>query len=89
MQECGGAAPDGLSGAFFVLQWEQDFCAGGCPAEGAAAYERTLCDAGPARVHGGTVIRDTLQYKYRSHPKVKRIMPGDNPGVTVLVLREL
>ena len=39
--------------------------------------------------HGGTVIRDTLQYKYRSHPKVKRIMPGDNPGVTVLVLREL
>ena len=39
--------------------------------------------------HGGTVIRDTLQYKYRNHPKVKRIMPGDNPGVTVLVLREL
>ena len=30
--------------------------------------------------HGGTVIRDTLQYKYRSHPKVKRIMPGGQPG---------
>lgn len=39
--------------------------------------------------HGGTSIRDALQYKYRTHPKVKRIMPGDNPGITVLVLREL
>jgi hypothetical protein len=31
------------------------------------------------------MIRDWYQYD----PKVKRIMPGDNPGVTVLVLKEL
>ena len=70
----------------------------GCTADQArvkvdAALRRA--DSGTYRIrcvhgfHGGTVIRDTLQYKYRSHPKVKRIMPGDNPGVTVLVLREL
>ena len=39
--------------------------------------------------HGGTNLRSMIQYRYRSHPKVKRIMPGDNPGVTILVLREL
>ena len=26
---------------------------------------------------------------YKYDPKVKRIMPGDNPGITVLVLKEL
>jgi len=26
---------------------------------------------------------------YQYDPKVKRIMPGDNPGITVLVLKEL
>ena len=26
---------------------------------------------------------------YRYEPKVKRIVPGDNPGITVLVLKEL
>jgi hypothetical protein len=26
---------------------------------------------------------------YRYEPKVKRIIPGDNPGITVLVLKEL
>lgn len=118
MQECGGVAPDGLSGAFFMLQWEQDFVPGvvrrkerlrmsepfvtldlhGCTADQArvkvdAALRKA--DSGTYQIrcvhgfHGGTVIRDTIQYKYRSHPKVKRIMPGDNPGVTVLVLREL
>ena len=30
-----------------------------------------------------------LQDEYRYHEKVLRIMPGDNPGVTILVLREL
>ena len=27
--------------------------------------------------------------EYRYHEKVLRIMPGDNPGVTILVLKEL
>lgn len=39
--------------------------------------------------HGGTAIRSMIQYCYRRHPKVRRIMPGDNPGVTILVIREL
>jgi hypothetical protein len=30
-----------------------------------------------------------LQDLYRYDPKVKRIMPGDNPGITILVLKEL
>ena len=43
-------------------------------------------------VHGynrGTSLRSMIYEEYRYDPKVKRIMPGDNPGVTVLVLREL
>jgi hypothetical protein len=31
------------------------------------------------------MIYDWYQYE----PKVKRIMPGDNPGITILVLKEL
>lgn len=31
------------------------------------------------------MIDDWYQYE----PKVKRIIPGDNPGITVLVLKEL
>ena len=30
-----------------------------------------------------------IQYEYQYHDKVLRIMPGDNPGVTILVLKEL
>ena len=39
--------------------------------------------------HGGTVLRDAVRAHYRSHPKVKRIELGLNPGETELVLREL
>lgn len=30
-----------------------------------------------------------IQDEYRFHEKVLRIMPGDNPGITILVLKEL
>ena len=43
-------------------------------------------------IHGynrGTNLRTMIQDWYRYEPKVKRIMPGDNPGITVLVLKEL
>ena len=43
-------------------------------------------------IHGythNTILRDMVQYKYRNHPKVKRIAPGSNPGQTDLILREL
>ena len=39
--------------------------------------------------HGGTVLRDAIRAHYRSHPKVRRIELGLNPGETELILREL
>lgn len=39
--------------------------------------------------HRGTSLRSMIQDEYRYHEKVLRIMPGDNPGITVLVLKEL
>ena len=59
--------------------------------------DRALRNAGPAvyqlqLVHGyhrGTNLRTMIHDWYQYEPKVKRIMPGDNPGITVLVLREL
>lgn len=39
--------------------------------------------------HGGTALRDAVRTTYKSHPKVKRIELGLNPGETDLVLREL
>ena len=38
--------------------------------------------------HGGTALRDMIRSRYGSHPKVKRVELGLNPGVTELVLRE-
>ena len=40
---------------------------------------------------GGTRIREMIfdEYSYGRSSKVKRIKPGNNPGVTDLVLREL
>ena len=43
-------------------------------------------------IHGynrGTNLRSMIYDWYQYEPKVKRIMPGDNPGITVLVLKEL
>lgn len=39
--------------------------------------------------HRGTSLRTMIHDWYRYEPKVKRIIPGDNPGITVLVLKEL
>jgi hypothetical protein len=59
--------------------------------------DRALRDAGPYTYqlrlvhafHMGTSLRSMIQDEYRYHSKVLRIMPGDNPGVTILVLKEL
>jgi DNA-nicking Smr family endonuclease len=43
-------------------------------------------------IHGynrGTAIRDMIYDNFRDESKVIRIIPGDNQGITVLVLREL
>ena len=43
-------------------------------------------------IHGynrGTSLKDMIFEEYRYHPKVLRVKPGDNLGVTILVLREL
>ncbi len=61
------------------------------------AIDRALAAAGPGTyhlqlIHGfhrGTGLRSMIRDWYAGDPKVKRIMPGDNPGVTVLVLKEL
>ena len=39
--------------------------------------------------HRGTSLRSMIQQEYSFHPKAKRIIPGDNPGMTVLVIKEL
>ncbi len=39
--------------------------------------------------HGGTVLRDAVRAHYKTHPQVKRIELGMNPGETDLILREL
>ena len=66
-------------------------------AEAVRVVDRALASAGPGvyqlrLVHGyhrGTSLRAMIQDEYRWHEKVLRIMPGDNPGITVLVLKEL
>ena len=52
---------------------------------GLATYQLQL-------IHGynrGTSLRSMIYDWYKYEPKVKRIIPGDNPGTTVLVLKEL
>lgn len=39
--------------------------------------------------HGGTELRDMIQKEYKHHPKVLRMQMGNNPGETLLILREL
>lgn len=39
--------------------------------------------------HRGTSLKDMILDEYKYHPKVLRIQPGDNQGVTLLILREL
>ena len=43
-------------------------------------------------IHGynrGTSLRTMIYDEYRYDRKIKRIIPGDNPGITVLVMKEL
>lgn len=39
--------------------------------------------------HRGTSLKNMILDEYKYDPKVLRIQPGDNQGVTILVLREL
>ena len=42
-------------------------------------------------IHGynrGTSLKDMIIDEFRYHPKVLRIQPGENLGITILVLRE-
>lgn len=43
-------------------------------------------------IHGfnrGTSLRNMIYDEYRYESKVKRIIPGENQGITILVMREL
>ncbi len=65
--------------------------------EARKAIDRAISSAGPATyqlqlIHGynrGTSLRSMIYDWYRYEPGIKRIIPGDNPGITVLVLKEL
>ena len=65
--------------------------------EAEKAVEKALASAGPNTyqiqiVHGfnrGTSLKDMIYEEFRSDKRVKRSMPGENHGVTVLVLKEL
>ncbi len=65
--------------------------------EAIRVIDQAIAKAGPMTyqlhlIHGyhrGTNLRNMIQDWYQSDPKVRRIMPGDNPGVTILVLKEL
>lgn len=52
---------------------------------GTATYQLRLVHG----YHRGTSLRTMIKEWYQYEPKVKRIIPGDNPGITVLVLKEL
>ena len=65
--------------------------------EAIKVIDKAVAAAGPATyqlqlIHGynrGTSLRSMIYDWYQCDPKVKRILPGDNPGITILVLKEL
>ena len=65
--------------------------------EAIKVIDRALVTAGPTTyqlqlIHGynrGTKLRSMIYDEYKYEPKIKRIIPGDNPGITVMVLKEL
>ena len=65
--------------------------------EATRVIDKALAEASPFTyqiqlIHGyhrGTNLRSMIQDWYRLDARVKRIMPGDNPGITILVLKEL
>lgn len=81
-----------MSGAFVKIDLH-----GLTQEEAIKVIDKAIANAGPTTyhlqlIHGyhrGTNLRTMIQDWYQYEPKVKRIMPGDNPGITVLVLKEL
>ena len=65
--------------------------------EAIRVIDRAIASADPSTyqiqlIHGynrGTSLRNMIYDEYRYEKKVKRIIPGDNPGITILVLKEL
>ena len=65
--------------------------------EAIKVIDRALANTGPETyqlqlIHGynrGTRLRSMIYDEYKYEPKIKRIIPGDNPGITVMVLKEL
>ena len=65
--------------------------------EAQQVIDKALASAGPGTyqlqlIHGyhrGTNLRTMIKDWYQYEEKVKRIIPGDNPGITILVLKEL
>ena len=65
--------------------------------EAIPVIDRAIKNAGPTTyqihlIHGynrGTRLRSMIYDEYKYEPKIKRIIPGDNPGITVLVMKEL
>ena len=65
--------------------------------EAIKVIDKAIASAGPMTyqlqlIHGyhrGTNLRTMIYDWYKYEPKVKRIIPGDNPGITVLVMKEL
>ncbi|NLD52922.1 MAG: hypothetical protein GX650_08480 [Clostridiales bacterium] len=57
----------------------------------AALRRTTRADYRLRVVHGysgGQAIKQMLAEEYANHPKVVRIEPNPNPGITIFVLRE-
>ena len=65
--------------------------------EAIPVIDKAIQEAGPTTyqihlIHGynrGTRLRSMIYDEYKYEPKIKRIIPGDNPGITVLVMKEL
>ena len=65
--------------------------------EAIRVIDRAIASADPSTyqillIHGynrGTSLRSMIYEEYRYEKKVKRIIPGDNQGITILVLKEL
>ena len=65
--------------------------------EAGHTLEKAVRDAGPGTyqiqaIHGynrGTALRDMIYDSFRYNDKVLRVIPGDNQGITLLVLKEL
>ncbi|MBO4882839.1 MAG: Smr/MutS family protein [Lachnospiraceae bacterium] len=65
--------------------------------EAERVLEKAVKDAGSGTyqiqaIHGfnrGTALRDMIYDSFKYNNKVKRVIPGENQGITILVLKEL